>query len=82
MPKSFVLHPKIRGLVEGGEHNYGARSIIFHIREPLINLAITSVFGGQGDHGQIPATVDRFPYYFRGIDGYLVPFETQFTCQA
>jgi hypothetical protein len=51
-------------------------------KEPLINLAITSVFGGQCDHGQMPATVDRFPCYFRGRNGYLVPFGTQFTCQA
>ena len=51
-------------------------------KEPLINRAITSVFGGQGDHGQIPATVDRFPCYFRGRNGCLVSFQTQFTCQA
>jgi hypothetical protein len=52
------------------------------LKEPLINRAITSVFGGQGDHGQIPATVDRFPCYFRGRNGCFVSFQTQFTCQA
>ena len=58
------------------------RSGDFLSKEPLINRAITSVFGGQGDHGQIPATVDRFPCYFRGRNGCFVSFQTQFTCQA